>query len=351
MDSEIREERRASQVHTQLHFNSSTSPSSPDIQRRNAGPSRPRRGRGRPRESRTRRIASTRSPATTTETELHEVGKTPDIDMRTAATPPEIGVRAVSADENDDATDRDMDLPVAVTPSPLPADDAIDPVETEEPPRLRQHGTGYTSDEALCVVKCWIQQCKQGASQREHALYLGISKLCAEKYGAHRTADFIRSFWSELARKCQIYLSSARSMEFRRPTGVNEELMERLIMEHYRRRAGKKDSRGNVKLAAPFKYVTAARYFETEPKFGDHVTKNVYEGGDGGGGQSGSEGISADEEQGLGVKKRKNQDEMVHEVRKSAKAMDSLVSEVKESNYLFRKSAEACERAVKNDEH
>ena len=312
----------------QCHLQSSSStPSSPDLRRTRVAHPTTRRGRGRPRGSRTVRRRSTQSSA-------------PRIGNATSAS---------ELHEEEGEEERDIDLPVPLSPSlHEETEDTTEHVQSEGTSGTRHRGAGYTADEALFVAKCWREQSKTGPNQREPALYHGVSTLCAEKYGVHRSADSIRSFWSELARKTQIYLSCARAMEHRRPTGVNDEMMERLIMDQYRRREGKKDRQGKVRLAAPFKYTSAARYLETEPKFGDQATRAVYDSRDGAHGQTTSDGVSGDEDRVWGVKKRKNQDEMVREVRKSAKAMDSLVLEVKESNSLFRESTAACERAAKD---
>lgn len=200
-------------------------------------------------------------------------------------------------------------------------------------------------------------------------------------------------FWDRLARDSQIYLACLPSVKNRRVSGADMEVEKEMAIFLYRKRAGKRDEDGIMQFAATFKYVEAALFLSHEPKFSERYTDvrptatSKKSGASGGkNGLSGEksaitlaecspktdsesaavnagkdevedatidahvisdDGASSCDVKGkcrlVGAKKRKYQEDLASDVKKSAQAMSALVTEGSKSNDLYKQSSDMFE--------
>ena len=154
-------------------------------------------------------------------------------------------------------------------------------------------------------------------------------------------------------------------------------------MELYRKRCGKKDADGNIVLAPPFKYLNVALYLSTEPKFSERYDKRFH------GTTSPNNGKAAEDQSGIicdsskrlssidvdedvpaptslgksndshanscgslrsgrpvGIKKRKAEEQMHSDMKRSVDAMNKLVRHTEKANVLSKESTISLERAA-----
>jgi len=77
----------------------------------------------------------------------------------------------------------------------------------------------------------------------------------------------LKSKWSWLQRNTQKFLAARNNVLGLEISGASEQDIHYQTMRIYRERAGSKDPYGNVFLAPSFKFVDAANYLSTQPKF------------------------------------------------------------------------------------
>lgn len=131
-----------------------------------------------------------------------------------------------------------------------------------------REGKTFTGAEALYLAKAWVEQSQKGPDQTESGMWDGIVEHCDLQYGMQRTAGALRVKWQALAREVQHYLGARKAAHNKPRSGSTEVDIEELTMRLYCARAGRKDSNGHDVYALPFKYVEAANFLASHPKFG-----------------------------------------------------------------------------------
>lgn len=241
-------------------------------------------------------------------------------------------------------------------------------------------------------------------------MYNEIALTRKNKYGIERSPHSLRCFWCRLARETQIYLSCASTIKKRRVSGADVHTVNAMTMELYRRRNSTKDKDGNMCYSPPFRYVDAVRYLENEPKFSeqyeemtspstrtrpsgrkspppqgarnrkssraqregnrkDNSGSDEFQLDDGGGDSdtdkqektgtdyiargnkldtSGTETNSDLPVRPMGLKRKKEQTEIVVEMRKASKAINSITSEMTKANDLHKESNVSFERSARS---
>lgn len=113
------------------------------------------------------------------------------------------------------------------------------------------------------------------ANQTEEYMWESISVRCKRDYNLVRSANSLRHFWSKLARQSMHYISSMAlvATSTKGQSGATTPLrLQRIVMDVYMRRAGG-IRLGKFCPAAPFRYVSAARFLSTHPKFRGDVVR------------------------------------------------------------------------------
>lgn len=135
-------------------------------------------------------------------------------------------------------------------------------------------GRAFRPDEALCIAKAWVRQSSFGCNQREDSMWGGIADICVSKFGLDRTKDAIRCKWNVLSRECQHWISARALVATKLPSGRTLEEAGDQVMRVYCRKAGRKDSSGYFREAAPFAFQDTAAYLAQQPKWRQEMEGN-----------------------------------------------------------------------------
>ena len=112
----------------------------------------------------------------------------------------------------------------------------------------------------------------KGPQQTENILWNVIQSLCRDHYGMDRSAESLRCKWGQLARETQHFLSAREKVKRQNISGATDEDEAMLIMDLYRKKAGRHDKEGVFQFAPPFKFIDAADYLSLQPKFGGRAS-------------------------------------------------------------------------------
>ncbi len=128
-------------------------------------------------------------------------------------------------------------------------------------------GSQYTADEALKLAMAWSKQTEQRIQSGEW-LWTKIHEICTKVYNMNRTKASLRCKWPTLTSDCHLWNSLYDRVVKELGTGnFSEEICRRntQVLFHARRSRGKENPNGN---ACTMKYVEAAEYLRSQPKFG-----------------------------------------------------------------------------------
>lgn len=135
--------------------------------------------------------------------------------------------------------------------------------------RENRSGMHYSEFEALCLAKAWVFQSQQ-LTQTVDRIWIGIEETCREKYGMARSRESLRAKWAIVAQDCQLWNSCYRQAEKINQTGnISEKRLQKMTHALFQSRR-RKDKETNPGIGINFKYIDAAKFLCTIPKFG-HV--------------------------------------------------------------------------------
>jgi len=127
-------------------------------------------------------------------------------------------------------------------------------------------GGAFSSREGVSLAKAWVQQSLRVSEQNETTFWEGVEKECT-KDGMSRSAAMLKSKWSWLQRSTQKYLAARTTVLGLQISGASPDDIAQQTMRVFRERAATKGQGGKVVLAPVFKFVEAANYLSTQPKF------------------------------------------------------------------------------------
>jgi len=104
------------------------------------------------------------------------------------------------------------------------------------------------------------------SEQNETTFWEGVEKEC-RKDGMSSSAAMLKSKWSWLQRSTQKYLAARTTVLGLQISGASPDDIAQQTMRVFRERAAMKGQGGKVILAPVFKFVEAANYLSTQPKF------------------------------------------------------------------------------------
>lgn len=179
-------------------------------------------------------------------------------------------------------------LTTEMTPDHEPFDDHIEDMETGKGKRKRaggrpkgskgrkkvkegeekRSGPQWKTVEVLALAKGWVLQTQQ-LVQTEESLWIGIEKVCREKFGLERSRESMRCKWPTLSKDCQLWNSCYQQVLSMNRTGnAQQDQLHKLTHAIYQsRRRREKDS--NPGIGITFKYIETAEYLASIPKFGE----------------------------------------------------------------------------------
>ena len=135
--------------------------------------------------------------------------------------------------------------------------------------RENRSGMQYTEREALCLAKAWVLQSQQ-LTQTVDRIWIGIEETCREKYGMTRSRESLRAKWAIVAQDCQLWNSCYRQAEKINQTGnISEKRLLKMTHALFQSRR-RKEKETNPGIGINFKYLDAAKFLCSFPKFG-HV--------------------------------------------------------------------------------
>ena len=138
--------------------------------------------------------------------------------------------------------------------------------ENGNPLKSRGRGKSFSEEEMLCLAKAWITQSQKGANQNERTMWSGIESICRSQYNMNRTANSLRSTWRRVAREAQHFIAARMRVRAMNISGANDDMIEQLAQEQYRKKAGRKNSDGSISYATPFKWTSTADFLSEQDK-------------------------------------------------------------------------------------
>ncbi len=128
-------------------------------------------------------------------------------------------------------------------------------------------GSQYSADEALKLAKAWSKQTEERIQTGEW-LWTKIYETCSKVYGMHRSKASLRCKWPSLASDCQLWNSLYNRVRKELGSGNFSTAVCRKnthVLFSTRRSRGRENPNGT---SGTMKYVEAAEYLRTQPKFG-----------------------------------------------------------------------------------
>lgn len=136
------------------------------------------------------------------------------------------------------------------------------PKGSQNKEKTKRSGTHFKQDDVLNLCRAWIEQSHKKI-QSGVDLWSGIRTICKEKYGMDRTEESLRSKWKSVAHDVQIWITVDEQNKRRKTTGnLNEGERERMNQKFFMLRTTK-----NGRSGKPFKYISAAKFLSSYPKF------------------------------------------------------------------------------------
>lgn len=155
--------------------------------------------------------------------------------------------------------------PANCTPPTRSASTSEDTIKNTKKGKGR--GKAFTEDEVLGLAKAWIQQSGKGCNQHNRTMWKGIEDICRTNFGMDRTANSLRSTWHRVARETQHFIAARMKVRAMRISGANDETLEEIVQEQYRKKAGKKGPDGRLIYAQPFQWISTADFLSDHDKF------------------------------------------------------------------------------------
>lgn len=112
----------------------------------------------------------------------------------------------------------------------------------------------FNNEDALLLEKACVEQSMLRPSQREKTFWEGVEVKFNRGANGFRSGNSLRCFWARLARECTHYIAAQRLVQRSRMSGYTAEGLKFVVMEQYRRIAGKREFCGQSNLAPPFKF-------------------------------------------------------------------------------------------------
>lgn len=142
----------------------------------------------------------------------------------------------------------------------------VDPDAARTSANKKGRGASFSEEDALGLAKAWVEHRSQGMIQGDN-MWSSIRTICTEKHGMNRSAESLRCAWMRIARESQHFINSRALVRKQKKRGMSDDTVAVMVMEVYRKNAGKKDADGVMQYAPPFRYITTAEYLAKEPRF------------------------------------------------------------------------------------